>query len=307
MATVSISLSSPPSTLDGVTLAIGDRILLNGQSTQLQNGIYQYNGASTLLTRTFDLSLTSRVNKYDSVIVGSGSMNGGKLMYFNSNVVGATISIDTDNISTQAASVITTLNTPAPIASTYSATIVKSATTTPGTRDVVYDIRGIRSNDGAIVLNTASDPNSVSISFGGYTMASSFVAGLPDVSITSIASYDMLIIPSIAKIPVNFEALSTVSNFIPDRDCTYQLYTVATDGTELPITQILRLPVIQGGVRTALVSIFSNPVEETFTHPTLGTMTATSTYNNIMKYRVKILSPSTTLNAKVAFRVRGIQ
>jgi hypothetical protein len=51
-----INLASPGATIDGVTMASQDRVLVRNQSTQSQNGIYIWNGASTALTRSLDAS-----------------------------------------------------------------------------------------------------------------------------------------------------------------------------------------------------------------------------------------------------------
>lgn len=52
----SINLSSPGSTIDGVTMASQDRVLVRNQSTQSENGIYVWNGAAVALTRSLDAS-----------------------------------------------------------------------------------------------------------------------------------------------------------------------------------------------------------------------------------------------------------
>lgn len=54
LATSNITLTAPGSSIDGVTLVNGDRILLVGQTTTSQNGIYVWTGASTTLTRATD-------------------------------------------------------------------------------------------------------------------------------------------------------------------------------------------------------------------------------------------------------------
>ena len=51
-----INLASPGATIDGVTMASQDRVLVRNQSTQSQNGIYVWNGAATALTRSLDAS-----------------------------------------------------------------------------------------------------------------------------------------------------------------------------------------------------------------------------------------------------------
>ena len=54
-----INLSSPGATVDGVTMASGDRVLVRGQTTQSQNGIYVWNGAATAMTRAADASTSN--------------------------------------------------------------------------------------------------------------------------------------------------------------------------------------------------------------------------------------------------------
>jgi hypothetical protein len=51
-----LNLSSPGATIDGITMVSQDRVLVRNQSTQSQNGIYVWNGASTALTRSLDAS-----------------------------------------------------------------------------------------------------------------------------------------------------------------------------------------------------------------------------------------------------------
>lgn len=46
-----VDLASPGATLDGVTLTVGQKVLLFGQTTGSQNGPYNFNGASVSMTR----------------------------------------------------------------------------------------------------------------------------------------------------------------------------------------------------------------------------------------------------------------
>jgi len=49
-----LNLSSPGSSIDGITMASGDRVLVRSQSTTSQNGIYVWNGAAVAMTRSLD-------------------------------------------------------------------------------------------------------------------------------------------------------------------------------------------------------------------------------------------------------------
>ncbi|GMU99381.1 MAG: hypothetical protein AMXMBFR51_21160 [Ignavibacteriota bacterium] len=52
-----INLSSPGSTIDGVSLVVGDRVLVKNQLTDVNNGIYIYQGANTPMTRAEDANV----------------------------------------------------------------------------------------------------------------------------------------------------------------------------------------------------------------------------------------------------------
>ncbi len=54
VATTNISTSSAPSSIDGVTLTSGDQVLLTGQTTQSQNGLYDFSSAGAALSRSAD-------------------------------------------------------------------------------------------------------------------------------------------------------------------------------------------------------------------------------------------------------------
>lgn len=64
------------STIDGITLATGDRILIKDQSTQTENGIYTVN-ASGAPTRATDADATAELNNA-TVTVLDGTVNTGK-------------------------------------------------------------------------------------------------------------------------------------------------------------------------------------------------------------------------------------
>ena len=51
-----LDLSAPGSSIDGISLSSGDRLLVATQSTASQNGIYVWNGAATPATRALDAS-----------------------------------------------------------------------------------------------------------------------------------------------------------------------------------------------------------------------------------------------------------
>lgn len=65
-------------TLDGVTLANGDRILLKNQTAPAENGIWTYNGAGAALTRTTDADASGELSVGSFAFVEAGTVNGGQ-------------------------------------------------------------------------------------------------------------------------------------------------------------------------------------------------------------------------------------
>lgn len=53
-SSVDVTVAGPGATIDGVTMAQGDRVLLYGQATGAQNGIYVFDTAGTAMTRAAD-------------------------------------------------------------------------------------------------------------------------------------------------------------------------------------------------------------------------------------------------------------
>lgn len=53
-STGNITLSAPGATINGVSMVVGDRMLLNNQTTGAENGIYVWNGAAAAATRAPD-------------------------------------------------------------------------------------------------------------------------------------------------------------------------------------------------------------------------------------------------------------
>lgn len=74
--TAGINLSLPGTTIDGVTLATNDRILLKDQSTASQNGIYVWTGPSTPLSRALDANSSAEMPPGTFVLITEGSVNG---------------------------------------------------------------------------------------------------------------------------------------------------------------------------------------------------------------------------------------
>lgn len=68
-----INLSAPGSTIDGITMVSGDRVLVKAQSTASQNGIYVYNGAAAAMTRASDANSTTTLTAGSFVFIEEGT------------------------------------------------------------------------------------------------------------------------------------------------------------------------------------------------------------------------------------------
>lgn len=70
-----INLSAPGATLDGVTMANGDRVLVPNQTTTTQNGIYVFNGAAVPMTRALDADTFNKLEAA-TILVEEGTSAG---------------------------------------------------------------------------------------------------------------------------------------------------------------------------------------------------------------------------------------
>lgn len=76
VATTNIAIAAPGAAIDGVTLANGDAILLAGQTTASQNGLYIFNGSASPLTRATNADISAEVRSGLFVFVSEGVAGG---------------------------------------------------------------------------------------------------------------------------------------------------------------------------------------------------------------------------------------
>ena len=74
-STGNVNISNPGTdTFDGVQIASGDRIVLKDQSSQSENGVYDFNGSSSALTRSSDANSADELNGL-AIFVKEGTDN----------------------------------------------------------------------------------------------------------------------------------------------------------------------------------------------------------------------------------------
>jgi len=92
--TGNINLSAPGATIDGVTMALGDYVLVWLQTSSIQNGTYIWNGAATAMTRTGEAAVGASLKSGTQIYVREGTLFGKRVFYLT-----AFATVNTDGIS----------------------------------------------------------------------------------------------------------------------------------------------------------------------------------------------------------------
>lgn len=100
-----LNLSAPGATIDGITMASGDRILVRSQTTASENGIYVWNGAAVAATRALDASTFAELEQaVTTVEEGTSAATTYRQDQINGTIGSSTISWVTFGTSAPAAS-----------------------------------------------------------------------------------------------------------------------------------------------------------------------------------------------------------
>lgn len=83
--TGNINLASAPGSIDGKTLSNGDRVLVKDQTTGSTNGIYDFNGSGSAMTRSSDADTSSEVTSGMYAFVEEGTVNGASAWVLSTN------------------------------------------------------------------------------------------------------------------------------------------------------------------------------------------------------------------------------
>lgn len=111
-----LNLASPGATIDGITMASGDRVLVRAQTAGAENGIYVWNGAATAMTRALDANTFAELEQATATVEEG---TGAGVTYRQTAVNGT--------LGTTAVS-FTTLGTSSPTASTTQSGISRHGT-----------------------------------------------------------------------------------------------------------------------------------------------------------------------------------
>ena len=61
--TANLNLAAPGATIDGITMAANDRVLVKAQTAGAENGIYIYNGSAVAATRALDANTAAELEQ----------------------------------------------------------------------------------------------------------------------------------------------------------------------------------------------------------------------------------------------------
>jgi len=84
-STGDVSVSSAPASIDGVTLSVDDVVLLKNQGTGSQNGVYNFNGAASALTRNITMDTSAKAVPGMLISVSEGTINNDSLWMLTTN------------------------------------------------------------------------------------------------------------------------------------------------------------------------------------------------------------------------------
>ena len=77
-STTNVTLAAPGATMDGVTLAVNDRLLLKNQTTASENGIWVWAASGSALVRAVDADVSGELAPGTAVTVTEGTTNADK-------------------------------------------------------------------------------------------------------------------------------------------------------------------------------------------------------------------------------------
>lgn len=170
--TANISLSSAPSSIDSVTLASTNRILVKNQTAPEENGIYTFASAGAALTRATDFDTSGEVTAGAWVIVEEGTTNAdtGWLLTTNNPIVLGTTGLTFGAFPSLGGGSVTKYTTTGPGSTGTTWTVTHSL----GTKainwavmdtadDSFIDLAGVATDNNTLTLTSAT-----SLTSGGY-------------------------------------------------------------------------------------------------------------------------------------------
>ncbi len=196
-STTNVNLAAPGATIDGVTLAANDRLLLKNQTTASENGIWVWTASGSALTRGIDADNNGELAPGASLSVTEGSTNADKVFMIISDaaitigttsqtwgqLAGGTTYTGGNGISVAGSVISAVANTgvsvtgsgigidTSVVARKFSANLGNGSLTSIavthslGTQDVNVSVRDTASQSGVLADWVATDANTVTLTF----------------------------------------------------------------------------------------------------------------------------------------------
>lgn len=173
-STANVSVSTAPSTLDGVSLAAGNRMLLKNQTSASENGIYEFVSAGAALVRTADANASAEVTAGLWVTVEEGTVNADTawLLTTNNPIVLDTTALTFTQYPPAALGNLTRYAVTGPGSSGTTWTITHNL----GSEDVIVGVREVSTKEEVDVKITHTDTNTVTVTTGASMGANSLRA-----------------------------------------------------------------------------------------------------------------------------------
>jgi hypothetical protein len=227
-AVTNITLASPGASIDGVTLSNGDRVLLTAQSTASQNGIYDFNGAASALTRSADADSSDEVKPGTQVFVSEGTANGNTTWQITTD---GPIVLDTTALTwaqTGAGATYTAGNGLTLTGSSFSVNPLTNGGITVAAGGVsVTAGAGISVGSGGVAIATSAAGNGLTISTG--VLAVGAGTGI-SVAADAVAVDTSVVVRKYATAIGNGSSTSiAVTHNLGTRDITWSVYDVANN------------------------------------------------------------------------------
>jgi hypothetical protein len=103
-----LNLTSPGATIDGISMASQDRVLVRSQTTASQNGIYVWNGSAVAMTRSLDASTFAELEQaVTTVEEGTSAATSYRQDQVNGTIDTSTVTWQTFGVSAPSASTTT--------------------------------------------------------------------------------------------------------------------------------------------------------------------------------------------------------
>jgi hypothetical protein len=171
-------------TIDGYSVNLNDRLLINNQASALQNGVYTMTtagsgGAFYVLTRATDFNTVNDINNAGVIPVTNGSANAGTTWALDAAIATiGTSAINYDQTNSQPPAVVTINTVPCTVGS--SCTIATGASTNQNLRSIVADFGDFTSTASAL---SGSAQACVVVPFAG-TITKAQLIATPSGSVT---------------------------------------------------------------------------------------------------------------------------